>query len=295
MNKPRQPATQKRGAPLRHNKWDIPSLTDRDPAIVPDPDGLLRVLQELAATNPYWTWQAILVCRTHEKEFPKWVIDYLGRCAVRMILADRDDRDLRDKLLTIFDFPKKKPGPGNPLDPRDEALKAAQKLQFAATFAVELFRVESPVQARRNAGDKVFGKAGDKEIDDRTLRKYLEEEFGSLPATKQKWQWVIARWVNDMLPPEIWNNDMLPLAITKTESRETMSRYSRLLGYTTDRIARVGIPHRAKTGRDPWRDVRASTRHDARQCNATPSNATRSKEKPDEVLSRWGRPWRLFY
>jgi hypothetical protein len=201
MNK-RQPATQKRGAP---------PLTGSEPPFVPDLDRQLRYFQKMATMHgPFFTWRAIRECIEHEKSFPTWVMDYLRQCADRMI-SDRTDnkakrarsgkaKDPRDRLLEIFDFPKqKKPGPGSPLDPRDAWRKALKKHLFAVEFAQELKKGETPAKARRNAGDKVFRKDGDegKEIDDRTLRKYLEEKFGSLPTTKQEWEPVIAQYFND--------------------------------------------------------------------------------------------------
>ena len=180
------------------------------PATRPD----LDVLQELAATHgPHFTWWAIQDCIKHKEPFPTWVMDYLGGCADRM-MSDHTDKKAkrarsgkakrtivpRDRLLTIFDFPKqKKPGPGSPVDPRDVARKATRKVYFAIQFAVLLKLGQDPAKARKNAGFDVFGK--DKDMDDRTLRKYLREEFQKprLPVTKPEWEPVIARYYNDVM------------------------------------------------------------------------------------------------
>jgi len=178
------------------------------PATRPD----LDVLQELAATHgPHFTWWAIQDCIKHKEPFPTWVMDYLGGCADRM-MSDHTDKkakrarsgkakrtiDPRNRLLTIFDFPKqKKPGPGSPVDPRDVARKAVRKVYFAMQFAVLLKLGQDPAEARKNAGFDIFGK----DMDDRVLRKYLKEEFRVtiLPATKQEWEPATDRYYNDVM------------------------------------------------------------------------------------------------
>ena len=138
-------------------------------------------------------------------------MDYLGGCADRM-MSDHTDKkakrarsgkakrtiDPRNRLLTIFDFPKqKKPGPGSPVDPRDVARKAVRKVYFAMQFAVLLKLGQDPAEARKNAGFDIFGK----DMDDRVLRKYLKEEFRVtiLPATKQEWEPATDRYYNDVM------------------------------------------------------------------------------------------------
>jgi hypothetical protein len=87
---------------------------------VSDLDSWLQSLQKLATMHgPYYAWVAILECINHEKKFPTWIIEYLGRCAERMIdPTDKAKRDPRKKLLEIFEFPpQEKSGPGSPLEP----------------------------------------------------------------------------------------------------------------------------------------------------------------------------------
>ena len=194
----------------KHKDLKRRSAASRKAQPVTRPD--LDVLQELAATHgPHFTWWAIQDCIKHKEPFPTWVMDYLGGCADRM-MSDHTDKKAkrarsgkakrtinpRDRLLTIFDFPKqKKPGPGSPVDPRDVARKATRKVYFAIQFAVLLKLGQDPAEARKNAGFDIFGK----DMDDRVLRKYLKEEFRVtiLPATKQEWEPATDRYYNDVM------------------------------------------------------------------------------------------------
>ena len=65
---------------------------------------------------------------------------------------------------------------------------------FAFHFALKLHQGEDPIQARRNAGDEWFGIIGDETVDDRTLQRYLREQFQlkKLPRTVEEWMPVIA-------------------------------------------------------------------------------------------------------
>jgi hypothetical protein len=151
----------------------------------------LRLLERLY--GPHFTWWAIRDCIRNKREFPEWVTAYLGRCANRM-LSGKAKRvsDPRKRLLEIFEFRQKKPGPGGP---SEEVLRSL----FAMNFALRLLfdeegKEDNPVDARKNAGDEVFGEGN---IDDRTLQRYLREQFQlkklSLPLTTEEWMPVFDR------------------------------------------------------------------------------------------------------
>jgi hypothetical protein len=174
-------------------------MNKRQPTDAADLDWLQM---EAAMYGPSVTWWAIDLCIKHKEPFPPWIIEYLGQCADRMVHRSGKAKrtiDLREELPRIFDFPKKKPGPGNPLDHRDVVLKPLLKRSFALSFAIRVYRGESPGKAMRNAGDLFLGNV----LDDRTLRKYLKEAFqvSRLPTTKQEWEPVIARYIYDAPPP----------------------------------------------------------------------------------------------
>jgi hypothetical protein len=163
---------------------------------VRDLDHQLDLMRKLAANrSPYFAWEAIRSCIRKKKPFPDWVTDYLGRCAERMCAERmRPERaklagDVRKTFQWIFDFPKKRPGPGGLFNEDQELLKEAMKGVFALGFAIRLYQGEDPVQARRNAGDECFGVVGDV-VDDRTLQRYLREQFElkNLPLTADEWK-----------------------------------------------------------------------------------------------------------
>jgi hypothetical protein len=172
-----------------------------DQAIYRDLNYQLEVFRKLAANrSPYFAWHAIQGCIREKKPFPDWVIDYLGRCADRMcaehMQSERAKRvsDVREMFQWIFEFPKeKKPGPGGLFDQDSELLKEAAKGVFALSFAIKLYEGEDPVQARRNAGDECFSIIDDgKTVDDRTLQRYLREQFQlkknrAMPLTTDEW------------------------------------------------------------------------------------------------------------
>jgi len=164
---------------------------NRSAPVAFDLDKALAMYQKLAANRgPVFTWQMIGTCIKHKKQFPDWVIDYLAQCAERMcdgrMQSERAKRadDVGKTFQWIFDFPKKKPGPGGLFDPDDELLKEGAKSAFALDFMMRVYQGEDSVQARGNAGNEFFP---DKE--DKTLQRYLREQFQlkKLPRTIDEW------------------------------------------------------------------------------------------------------------
>jgi hypothetical protein len=161
-----------------------------------DPERAIEAFRKLAANrSPYFAWRVIEGCVRHKKPFPDWVTSYLGQCAERMcaerMQSERAKRadDAGKMFLWIFDFPKKKPGPGELLDAEGELLKEAGKGAFALSFALRLYQGEGPVEARSNAGNEYFP-----DKDDKTLQRYLREQFRlkKLPRDIDEWGPVIA-------------------------------------------------------------------------------------------------------
>jgi hypothetical protein len=169
-------------------------------AVVPDVDSVLDLMRKLAAIrSPYFAWEAIRICIRQKRPFPDWVTDYLGQCADRMcaerMQSERAKRDVRETFQWIFDFPKKKPGPGGLFDQHEGLLKDVMKGGFALLFAMQIHNGEQNlVRARRNAGDEVdevFGLiSGGKTIDDKMLQRILLEQFQlkRLPLTADEWK-----------------------------------------------------------------------------------------------------------
>jgi hypothetical protein len=174
--------------------------TPLEQAIAHDPNLQLRyleIMRKLAANrSPYFAWEAIRTCIRDKKSFPDWVVGYLGQCADRMCAEQmQSDRaklggDVRKTLQWIFGFPSNKPGRGGPFDQFGELLKEGRKGAFALSFAMRIHAYEDPVTARANAANEAFG---DDAPDDRTLQRYLREQFQlkSLPLTTLEWLSVI--------------------------------------------------------------------------------------------------------
>jgi hypothetical protein len=157
----------------------------------------LESWEKLAPRYPVHYWLAINVCIREQYQFPDWVMAYLGQCAQR-VLSDRtkQTKNERKTLRWILGFPKKGMGSKKPLDPRDEIFLGARRHAFAKVFVKHLDRGEDPAEARGNAGLAIF----DEVEDDRTLRKYLREEFQvrKLPRTIKEWEPVVDRYLNNV-------------------------------------------------------------------------------------------------
>jgi hypothetical protein len=167
-----------------------------------DEERLLRALeihQKLSAKRSrYFTWQVIRTCVRLKKPFPDWVTDYLGQCAERMCAERFQSKragDVRERFQWIFEFPKNKPGPGGLFDQDSSLLKEVEKFTFAVNFALRLHLGADPVEARGNAGSEIWPDA-----DDRTLQRYLREQFRlkKLPRTFDEWMPVID--IRNLLP-----------------------------------------------------------------------------------------------
>jgi hypothetical protein len=71
--------------------------------------------------NPVFFWEALKVCTDHNLPYPDWVCSYLSAVANLMLNDEvRKCSDLREVLPHVLLFPKKKSGPGRPLDPDAE-------------------------------------------------------------------------------------------------------------------------------------------------------------------------------
>jgi hypothetical protein len=145
---------------------------------------MVELLRKWAANrSPYFAWHMILACIKEQREFPDWVIAYLGLCAERMcaerMRSEREKRagEIRETFQWIFNFPKKKSGPGGLFDQDRELIKETAKIGFALNFALQLRLGKDPVQARQIAGDECFAILDNKTIDDKTLQRYLRELF----------------------------------------------------------------------------------------------------------------------
>jgi hypothetical protein len=165
------------------------------------------VFRKLAANlGPYFAWQAIDVCIKDKRPFPDWVNDYLAGCAERMcderMQSERAKRasDVGKTFQWIFNFPKKKPGPGGLFDPDRELLKEMWKCEFALNFANRLYQGDDPVEARGNAGNEMFP-----DKDDRTLQRYLREQFQlkKLPRSIGEWMPVIRSGTLDRMAKKL--------------------------------------------------------------------------------------------
>jgi hypothetical protein len=135
--------------------------------------------------NPVHVWEAIAVCIKHEREFPDWVVGYLGGCAERM-LSDkaRKVHDLRAVLRWVLDF-KPKPGRGNPL-----AFGSYRgNVLFALKFATEIKKGKKPSTALASASEVL----DNDRFDDKTLRGWLLEFFeqGTWLRTNAEWKNVV--------------------------------------------------------------------------------------------------------
>ncbi|HWX58783.1 hypothetical protein [Bradyrhizobium sp.] len=136
--------------------------------------------------NPFYAWQALGICLKYQKKIPGWLVAYLVQCIVRM-QSDRAKRsgDLLKALPWVFGFPKKKPGPGNLLNPNR---KPYDKALFAYQFAKRIDQGEKPLAALRNTCNEHFGQKR-ADIDEKTLKGWLVKAFDL-----EKWPRHAAEW-----------------------------------------------------------------------------------------------------
>jgi hypothetical protein len=133
-------------------------------------------LHALAASgNPYYAWQALGVCIEHKNEIPEWLTAYLAQCVERMGSdRARQASDLREVLPWVFDFTKKKAGPGNLLDPDHDP---DDKLMLALKFATNLEEGEKLSTALENAAEEVLGQERAEKIAAKTLKSWICKVF----------------------------------------------------------------------------------------------------------------------
>jgi hypothetical protein len=160
--------------------------------------------------NPYFAWFVIDRCAEANKPLPTWVFTYLAQCAGRMLsMKAQQTSDLRKVLPWVLDFPKKR-GPGNPLSP----VGSPERLMFDLEFGIRVLRRDQdPVTARRDACNAVF-RGKEAEVDDKTLLRWLLEDFNLRKAPKNSEQW-----------KEAIRKELEPLRPTyeRTKSRETLT------------------------------------------------------------------------
>jgi hypothetical protein len=155
-------------------------------ALVKDPGFMLQGLhsQWEATANPVYVWEGIQICTKHGHALPDWIVSYLGQCADRMLSGDaRQSPDLRQILPSILGFPRKKRGPGRPLDP-DAGL---DRFHFALKFALEIALGRERGEALANACNVLpENRAG---ADEKTLWRWLKQEFNlkHTPSTDAEW------------------------------------------------------------------------------------------------------------
>jgi hypothetical protein len=155
-------------------------------ALVHDPGFMLECLRSRweADANPVYVWEALQVCTKHGRNLPDWIVTYLAQCADRL-LSDNARRapDLRQILPSILGFPKKR-GPGRPLDPDAGTLV---RLDFALKFALEIELGREPRDAFATACHVL---PEDADADDKTLWRWLKQEFGLnyAPGTNAEWR-----------------------------------------------------------------------------------------------------------
>jgi hypothetical protein len=180
-----------------------------------DPDFKLESAFEsyTESGNPYFAWEAVKVCNSHNKPFPDWLCAYLGDCADRITSpeAAAGGHDLRKVLPWIFGFPNKR-GPGNLLKPTESA---EELCDFAYKFAFRVAKGEQPSAAMRDACIDAFdGKMA--EADEKTLRRWLCRVFDlkDWPADQTQWK----KYLLSILSQCLQHSPLL-----RTEFRETLT------------------------------------------------------------------------
>jgi hypothetical protein len=166
---------------------DSQKFSSKVEALLNSPDFMLEASfsgWEVTA-SPAYVWQAIDICRKHRRDFPDWVLDYLAACARRLLSNEaRCSTDLRKVLPWALGFPAKR-GPGRPLDP-DPA--KADRLLFAVKFAIEIENGKKPAAAIKDACSAFDARVADS-VDDKTLRRWLREEFDLTRTPRSATEW----------------------------------------------------------------------------------------------------------
>jgi hypothetical protein len=135
--------------------------------------------------NPIYPWLALNVCIKARKPIPSWVTEYLFQCSERMFEA-QDTSDLQAVLPRIFGFPKKRPGPGKPLNPHP----SSDKTTFADKFLSYILEGKDPKTARTDACNDTLSCEFADNVESKTLDRYLLEALGleEMPDDAQEWE-----------------------------------------------------------------------------------------------------------
>jgi hypothetical protein len=182
--------------------------------------------------NPYYVWQAISACAQNKRELDPWMVEYLSRCAIRVLSENaKYEHDLRKISYDVLDFSAAKPDcngvlPKHLLRP-DGDEDTDIYMAVAGYFAEEIEKGATPKEARERVHQRcleyrlelnpadirvngepvhidehlavVEGMAAEVErklynIDDKTLRINIEMIFGvkKSPRTNIEWKQVIA-------------------------------------------------------------------------------------------------------
>jgi hypothetical protein len=198
---------------MKRRHYKIPSGSPHDQAFIEklkrDAEAMLPGMQLGLEEdgNPVWAWKALDLCFKSNTAFPDWLNNYLAQCAERMkSQRAKTASEVRDVLPWILGFDGMR-ARGNALDIDRHSYKKA----FALMFAVQLFKGDTPPEARLKACNQIFlGK--DTNIDDRTLQRWLLEVFG-LKKAPADWR----KFTSDYLLP-------YHLAIQEWKRRDKISR-----------------------------------------------------------------------
>jgi hypothetical protein len=165
---------------------------DQMPNSVPPTDFDEFRVQWRSSGNPVWVWHAVAICRDQKLDLPRWILDYLGECAERMLSKGAmRERDIRRVLPDIFGFVKSS-GPGRLLRANADMLKDEA---IAMVFAESIFLGARPVIARANAAEKLC--KDDELPDDRTLQRVVRTFFqvDKAPHDNDGWRKIITSWL----------------------------------------------------------------------------------------------------
>lgn len=162
-----------------------------------DPLGLNVYFEAFVASgNPYYVWLAVEVCVKHEADFPDWLRGYLLHCSERMQSGKAKKGDLHKVLPSVFGF-QKKSGPGSLLDPDKGAAGAAARKAFAFRFATKVVQEgHKPSKALVSACNETLDQGRADKITEKTLRRWIEKEFGlkGWPRTAAEWDSLKSVW-----------------------------------------------------------------------------------------------------
>jgi hypothetical protein len=143
--------------------------------------------------DPLYAWKALMACRRHGADIPRWIDSYLAQTTARIIAPNGLHGDVGRCLTRALGFPTKRGTRGRVPDRIDDI----EGTRLAVEFARAIMGGDKPDVALARAYDGI-GETWENK-DRRTLLACVRRRFNIMGATHTRahWEAGIAAWFED--------------------------------------------------------------------------------------------------